>query len=478
MRRLYTRVYLHLLGAVFVVGLVTSVVFAHGWRSALMHAWALRFTSFVASTMGEHCTDAVERHRLMERTGDGLDIDLTFRDPAGRLLDHEGPVLPFVTAAELSDGPQLMLRLDHSFWVSTVRRPDGQICGVVESFGRRPVHAPGMVRPIATVALVLLLVAAGAVPLARRISRPVEALTEGSRRLAQGDLGYRVPIRRAAGHDDAHSEGDPGRKPDQLDELTRAWNEMAERIEHLVRGQRELLANVSHEFRSPLTRIRMALELLPQTSTDAKRVAGIESDLDELNDLIETLLTASRLEESGLPTHISALSLRALFDELEERAHRSPLLHDQTLIVTRPSDDAAPPLYGDGRLLGRLLYNLVENAAKYGHSPISVSAERLVDGWQLMVSDQGPGIPAAERERVFEPFVRLSPAPTRGGASPVEAELPSKRGFGLGLTLAHRIVQVHGGTIRIESTSLTDDRGCRIVIELPDELPATRRTRP
>ncbi len=368
MKRLYTRVYLHLLGAVLVVGLVTSVVFAHGWRVAMVHAWAVRFTSFVADSLGQHCRNPVERHRALTRIADGLDLDLTLRDPYGHLVDHQGPELPYVTAGELTSTPQLMLRMDHPFFVTVVHDPSGAICGVAESSGRRPVHPPPLWRPIATVFLVLLLTAAIAIPLARRISRPVEALTEGSRRLAQGDLAYRVPSRTKG--------ATPDSRPDQLDELTRAWNEMAERVEHLVRGQRELLANVSHEFRSPLTRIRMALALLPDAPTAGGHVADIESDLDELDNLIETLLTASRLEQSGLPTQVASLSLPRLLDELEERARRSPLLQNETLIVDRPATDGKP-LYGDARLLARLLNNLVENAAKYGRSPIHVSAEHI-----------------------------------------------------------------------------------------------------
>src|SRR5262249_47262871 len=149
-------------------------------------------------------------------------------------------------------------------------------------------------------------------PLARRISRPVERLTEATRRFGGGDLAYRVPVR---------SRGD-----DELARLSRAWNEMAERIERLVVGQKELLANVSHELRSPLARIRVALELMrpsveggspPPTGADAEaRLRDIESDLAELDRLIEDVLTTARLDAGRLPIHAAPLELQGLLGQL------------------------------------------------------------------------------------------------------------------------------------------------------------------
>src|SRR5262249_41969339 len=123
-----------------------------------------------------------------------------------------------------------------------------ELLGTLESAPARRLYHPIFWRPIAMVALALLVVGLATVPLARRISRPVDRLTEATRRFGGGDLAYRVPVR---------SRGD-----DELARLSRAWNEMAERIERLVVGQKELLANVSHELRSPLARIRVALELM------------------------------------------------------------------------------------------------------------------------------------------------------------------------------------------------------------------------
>ena len=123
-------------------------------------------------------------------------------------------------------------------------------------------------------------------------------------------------------------------------------------------------------------------------------------------------------------------------------------------------DGVAAPLCADEALLRRALWNLVENAAKYGAPPITLAARPSGDSVVLSVSDQGPGIPAAERERVFAPFYRADRARTPD----------ARRGVGLGLTLARRIVEVHGGTITVESGD--NERGCRVVITLPSRPPA------
>src|SRR5262249_58497438 len=131
-----------------------------------------------------------------------------------------------------------------------------------------------------------------------------------ARRLGAGDLSARVP-----------TEGVHPRRRDEIAELTRAFNEMAERVERLVHAEKDLLANVSHELRSPLARIRVALALLPRGSDDDDRlVRDVERDLAELDRLVEDVLTTARLEATGLPTHLGAGDARALLEELAQRA--------------------------------------------------------------------------------------------------------------------------------------------------------------
>jgi len=294
------------------------------------------------------------------------------------------------------------------------------------------------VRPVGAALLVLLLVGVLTRPLARRISRPVEELTAATRRFGDGDLSSRVPPpRRRSPH-----------APDEIEELTRAWNEMAERVERLVRGQKELLANVSHELRSPLARLRVALELLPRDDASEARVRDLEVDIAELDRLIEDVLTMSRLDAQALPLRREPVDLGALFAQIAERAALDPATARASVRVAEGS--APPALDADPALLRRALWNLVENAARYGAPPVTLSARREGGVVAISVDDEGRGIAPGDRERVFQPFFRA-------------AGDDDRRGFGLGLALARRVAEVHGGAIRVADAP----RGCTLVIEIP-----------
>ena len=303
----------------------------------------------------------------------------------------------------------------------------------------------GQARPASTV-VVFLLLGLVAFKLSRRIARPIEALTEATRRLGAGELSYRVTIPEWHGRRQRRYHGGPA---DELSALSRSFNEMAERIERLVRGQKELLANVSHELRSPLARIRVALELVPRTAENERRLAGLEEDLEELETLIDDVLCASRLDAQAAPARMETVSLDRLVDGLLERAAHDPGLAG--LAVDRVG--AAGVVTADPALLRRALWNLVENAGKHGAPPITIALAREAGEARVSVADRGAGIPASERERVFEPFARLDAARTA-------------RGVGLGLTIARRVAEVHGGTL----TAGDGAHGFALTLTLP--LPA------
>jgi len=299
--------------------------------------------------------------------------------------------------------------------------------------------------------LMVVMFAGAAALLARRISRPLERLTGAVRRLGTGDLTARVPMdqwtwwrRRGPS------------KGDELAELTQAFNDMAERIERLVAGQKELMANVSHELRSPLTRIRVALELLPRDEEADARLRDVEADLDELERLIEDVLTTARLDATGLPPHPSKMDARQIMADLAERAGRDPATAGLSVSL---AGSAAVECVADPALLKRAVWNLIENAAKYGAPPITLAAERQGSDVVLSVTDEGAGIPPEERERVLAPFYRLDKARTPEGPA---------HGFGLGLTLAHRVAVVHGGHIVIgPANGHGGEHGCRVSLILP-----------
>jgi len=451
MRRLYTRIYLHFLGVLVVVGLASVMV---SWitRAPFPQRSAARLARHLAGLVRDQCGEPASCARVVNRLSEELDIDLTLRGPDGRVIAMAGRELPVLTAADVkpSGAEPIGLKRGRGFIGAVPIVKDGAVVGVLEA-----AHRFGMPwRPIATLALVLVVVGLAVAPLARRISRPVEELIEASRRLGGGDLSYRVQAR---------SWHAPHRA-DELAALTQAWNEMAERVERLVRGQKELLANVSHELRSPLARIRVALELVPRDGETESRLRDIELDLAELERLIDDVLTASKLETAGLPTHIEPVEVEALLEQLRERAAHDPTTSGKDVRVQAHAG-APDEVSADGGLLKRALWNLVENAAKYGAPPITLEAERRDGVLALSVADEGPGIAPADRERVLAPFFRADKARTPGPPGAPGAPGAPTRGFGLGLTIARRVAEVHGGSIAIESAH--GERGCKVTLRIP-----------
>jgi signal transduction histidine kinase len=455
--RLHSRIYLHFLGVLLVVGVAAVLVFATGaggraWREA-----AERVTRHVAALIGEAWSDQDALARRLQQLHEDLEVDLTLRAPDGRVMARLGRPLPALTAAEIDAaraGRTTLSRRPVPFAVVPVRAPgSGAIVGVLQASPPRRFAPPSLLHPLLAVAVVLLVVAAATRPLARRIARPLERLTQAARRLGQGDLGARVPVA-----DRGRWRRGPG-AGDELGQLTRAFNDMAERVERTLRGERELLANVSHELRSPLTRIRLALALLPRDAGAAARLDDVERDLDELERLVDDVLTTARLDATGLPTHLGQAHLRRLLEDLAERAGRDPLTAGAGVTVAA-GDDVA--LTADEALLRRALWNLVENAAKYGAPPVTLAVSRDGDQVSVSVSDMGPGIAPADRERVLAPFVRLDRART-------PASRTAPHGVGLGLALARRVAEVHGGAIAIGPAAVADgvERGCRVTIALP-----------
>jgi signal transduction histidine kinase len=379
-----------------------------------------------------------------------LGVDVAVYDMNGEVIARAGVVPPIplheLRAIAMAGRP---MRWGHGPWhaVAPVRDPDGAGPGaIVVVHGRPHEGAAWLALPLVSLAIILLGAGLASAPLARRLTRPLENLEAAARHLGSGDLKYRL---------------DPpaGRPPKEIARLTQSFNDMAERIEALVEGHKALLANVSHELRSPLARIRVALELLPRTEGSAARLADLERDLVDLDRLISDVLTASRLE-GGAPPRLGDVDVGALLADLLRQASLHPATAGREI---RCEVEPGLSLHADESLLRRALWNLVENAAKYGAPPILLSARSEGDRVLLAVADEGPGIPKNDRERVLEPFYRRDPARTP------ESDADSPQGFGLGLTLARQVAVAHGGSIHIEPTRSVDTRetGCRVVLSLP-----------
>lgn len=307
-----------------------------------------------------------------------------------------------------------------------LRFPDGRV-GTVEFLARgRPPFVGWRV-----VVIVLIVVGVSSWLLARTLTRPLRQLSDAARALGGGDLGARVGLRRG----------------DELGEVAVAFDEMAERVAALLRSEKELLANISHELRTPLSRIRVALDLAAEGDAEMAResLADIAGDLDELERLISDVLTAARLDlgDGSAPAGTPPLRRERLDvgELLAQAASRFRAAHpERPLEIDVPG--RLPAVEGDRVLLRRVVDNLLENAHKYTERPgvavRLVASER--EGVEIEVIDQGIGIGADDLPRVFRPFFRADRSRTRATG-----------GLGLGLALARRIVDAHGGRISLES---------------------------
>lgn len=460
---LHSRLYLHSLLVLLVVGVAVSLVFAFVNRGGHFRELGERMARHAGSLAGERLDDPAGLAGRLERLHAHFDIDVVVRGLDGRVrgvAGRPGPALPADTLAAARAGEVVTGARPVPHAVGPVRDPaSGAIVGTVEVFAHRPFGPPSLLRPLLLVVVVLLAVAVATRPFVHRLSRPLERLTEAARRLGGGDLAARAPTTTARGRwwRRRHAAAD------ELAELTRAFNDMAERVERLVRGQKELLANVSHELRSPLARLRMALALLPREGATEARLVEAERDLTELERLIDDVLATARLDATGLPTRLGEVDVRGLLAGLAARAHDDPLVAGRTI---RVADGPPLTVVADESLLRRALWNLVENATKYGAPPITLAAVREGDAVRLSVSDEGPGIPPGARGRVLDPFQRLDAARTPGATTPA--------GVGLGLTFARRVAEVHGGGITVGPAAVEGgrERGCRVTLALPLPAPA------
>jgi len=356
------------------------------------------------------------------------------------------PPLPMLPTARMQagsaaplDGPSGETRAGPEF---VVRMHDGQ------TMRMRLLRAPPSMwtRPPFGFAWMLvwvaLAVALATYPIVRKLTRRLERLQHGVRQWGEGDLSVRMPEN---GHDEVAF-------------LARGFNDAAERVQTLVRSheallasQKSLLANASHELRSPLTRIRMGLELLGPAATPAFRTE-ISRNIAELDQLIEEILLASRLDarEADLGTIESVDMVGLAAEECARVDADLEVCAKEDANGVQPEGEVA--VQGVAKLLRRAVRNLLENARRHARGDISLSLLRCHNVLQIRVSDRGPGVPESLRQRIFEPFYRLPGATERDG------------GVGLGLALVKSIAERHAGRVFCEDRP---GGGAVFVIELP-----------
>ncbi|MES2887314.1 MAG: HAMP domain-containing sensor histidine kinase [Pseudomonadota bacterium] len=266
--------------------------------------------------------------------------------------------------------------------------------------------------------LLFVAVAAGTWPVVRALTRRLKVLKQGAERFGAGELSHRVQIN---GNDEVAA-------------VAASFNEAAGRIETLVRAHQSLLANASHELRSPLARMKMAVSFLDDAAP-AQREAlkkEIHTNIAELDELVEEVLLASRLDAVNPPPLSDLVDLRALAIEALARL-------DGECPTTLQAAPEPLHVIGDERLLRRALRNLLENARRYGGGQIDLVVQAHANEAQVQVCDRGEGVPEAQRERIFEAFYRLPGHAEKAG------------GVGLGLSLVKQIAARHQGQVRCDA---------------------------
>lgn len=395
--RLYWRIWFAVLAGIVAVSLLVGLAWKAFADPGSMGGSRRGFAEVAAALLPAATAPREDHLRALQDWSGRLNADLALYAGDRALLASTATDLPAPFGRDANDdwlftdrGPAYVMRL-----------ADGRVLVL----RRQHLHGRGALGVVATLVLIALAVGLGAYPVARRLTRRLERLQAGVNRLGRGDLRARVAV-----------EGS-----DEVAQLAQSFNSAATRIEALVHAQRSLLANASHELRSPLARVRMAIEMLRAESRPELKVE-LERNVAELDTLIEEILLASRLDAAA-PLSLEEVDLTAL--AAEECAR-----------VGAHLDAAAVLIRADGRLIRRLLRNLLENAQRHcGNTPIDVRIASSGDRVEVDVCDRGPGIPANERERIFEPFHRLPGASEAAG------------GVGLGLALVQKIAVQHGGSI-------------------------------
>lgn len=407
-QRLYLRIWLAVVGGVAALTLVVG----WAWQVAAEHN-ERNNTSPTAAAREMTVTDA--------------NGQVLIQGPFERIRRSEGEVPRF--GIQGADGATYYLEMSPRSAASgrptsAQHRPSGAPVNDAWAFWLRPPFGF-----LWLLGLVGVVVAVGVFPIIRRLLKRLENLQRGVQRFGEGDLTVRVP-----------TEG-----KDEVADLARQFNAAASRIENLVQSHKSLLANASHELRSPLARIRMGLELMGGDASVSKAKAEIQRNINELDQLVDEILLASRLESPEV--NVGSTELVDLMGLAAEECARVDA--DLDVLSTEGAE-----IQAIAKLVRRAIRNLLENARRYSQGEITLTLSREGQMAVIRVLDQGPGVPPAQRERIFDKFYRLPGASERSG------------GVGLGLSLVRSIAQHHGGSV--QCTDRPDgQQGACFVLRLP-----------
>ena len=386
-----------------------------------------------------------------------MPVHASLRDEQGKVIAGQSRVAAddLVALAQKSDQPEFNVQDREAVGVNAVTTASGHKYLFVAEITRRPpppiIPFPrglfGWERWIVSIIISGLICYA----LTRYLTRPIMRMREAARRISSGDLSTRLEPRLARRHD-------------EFGELVRDFNTMADRIESLVAAQRQLLSDISHELRSPLARMNLALELARQRSTpeSAAVLDRMEREADRLNDLIGNLLTIARLDSKAPAPEATVVDLSELVHEVAADAQFEARSRNCDVRVMA-SDSCS--VNGNADLLHSAVENVVRNAVRYTNDGTAVeirltcpngngngSSRRAV----ITVRDHGPGVPESELINVFRPFYRVEVARERKSGT--------VGGVGLGLAITKRALDLYDGTVVARNA---DGGGLQVEITLP-----------
>jgi signal transduction histidine kinase len=345
--------------------------------------------------------------RFMARMEKVYDVQGIFTDASGRDLltgeDHSDLVRMFQGRS--------FWRVGRNHVIVARRSEDGRYCFFFPSVYRRLGYWILIPQDLWLIGAVVLL----CYWLAVHLTQPVRRLQKAVERFGQGDLSTRFETNRR----------------DELGDLARTFNRMADRIQTLLAAERRLLLDMSHELRSPLARLGVAVELARSGEDRGSALDRIQKEADRLNSLVGELLQVTRAEGDPASLHFEPVRLDDLVRDIVDTNRIEATARGSELKLEM---DAAAEIQGHPELLRRAVENVIRNAIR--HAPAGTAVEVMVKGRAILVRDYGPGVPEADLARIFDPFYRVENDRNR-----------SSGGAGLGLAIARRAVELHKGTI-------------------------------
>lgn len=386
---------------------VIAINFSVGWL----------FHHFIVKSRGDTVAMNIDNYTglLMREIGNPPDMDKV-RELEQRTLMT---IIPDTSLQSLSERYE-SFKADRRFGSTWLARTKRKLIAVHESDGRMtafmfrdPGRSPdidrGMIFLFATITIITVLMYF----VIKQILRPVREMSRGMREISAGNLDYRVAVTSS----------------DELGMLAHSFNEMNARIRQTLAAKERLLYDISHELRTPATRIRLAAELLEESSLKQ----SIIDDLNEMESMTASILRAGSLSGGTPQLQRSLFSLRSLLSEIAAR------YNEQAPRITLKAEDT--PISGDRELLGLAIRNIVDNAIKHsGGSEITLFGSSTDTTVSIRITDNGVGIPEEEASRIFDPFYRVDSSRSRATG-----------GFGLGLSISRNIIIAHGGSIAIQS---------------------------